>query len=306
MMQTAQSLVMIGLGKMGAGMAARVREAGLTAYGVDPFVADADAKSLDELLPTLPTTPEPRVFWMMLQLKPLEIVIGQLLELARPGDIVVDGGNSNFRESIARGLRFEEKGIRFVDVGVSGGVWGHEYGYPLMVGGDAAAVAYLGPLLSALAGEARWGHMGPIGSGHRVKAVHNAIEYGLMQSYAEGFGLLANDPDYPDFDLEAIAHLWNGGSVIRSWLLELMERAFSASPRLDDIEPYVDDTGEGRWTMKEAIDAAVPTPALAAALFARFSSRGEADFAAKATSALRNQFGGHAMKMVETTELKPK
>jgi 6-phosphogluconate dehydrogenase len=304
MTKQAERVVMIGLGKMGAGMALRLGEAGLEVLGVDPFVPGATAKSLDELIPTLPEEPEPRVFWMMLQLKPLELTLDKLQELARPGDIVVDGGNSNFRDSIARAERFAARGVRFVDCGVSGGVWGHQYGYPLMVGGEQEAITYLEPVLKALAGEARWGRMGPVGSGHRVKAVHNAVEYGIMQSYAEGFNLLANDPDYPDFDLEEIAHLWNGGSVIRSWLLELLERAFKESPRLEDVEPYVDDTGEGRWTMKEAIDAAVPTPALAAALFARFSSRGEGDFAAKASSALRNQFGGHAMKMAAPVETK--
>jgi 6-phosphogluconate dehydrogenase len=300
---SAQQMVMIGLGKMGAGMAARARGAGVEVLGVDPFVDGADAKAVAELLPRL--TSAPRVFWMMLQIKPLEIVIEQLLQepgLIRPGDIVVDGGNSNFRLSIARGELFEAKGVRFVDVGVSGGVWGEEYGYPLMAGGSNEAVAYLAPVLEALAGEAEWAHVGPTGAGHRVKAVHNAIEYVVMHGIAEGFELLENDPDF-DFDLKQIAHLWNGGSVIRSWLLELFERALTEDPHLEKISGYVDDTGEGRWTLKEAIDAEVPAPALAIALFARFSSRQDDSFTAKGLAAMRNQFGGHALKLVETTEL---
>lgn len=301
--QQAKQMVMIGLGKMGAGMAARARAAGIEVLGVDPFVDSADAKSVAELLPRLSSAP--RVFWMMLQIKPLEIVIGQLLEepgLIRPGDIVVDGGNSNFRLSIARGQTFAAKDVHFVDVGVSGGVWGEEYGYPLMAGGASEAVNYLAPVLAALAGEAEWAHVGPTGAGHRVKAVHNAIEYVVMHGIAEGFELLENDPDF-DFDLKQIAHLWNGGSVIRSWLLELFERALSEDPHLEQIAGYVEDTGEGRWTLKEAIDAGVPASGLAIALFARFSSRQDDSFTAKALAAMRNQFGGHALKLVKTTEL---
>jgi 6-phosphogluconate dehydrogenase len=210
---------------------------------------------------------------------------------------VVDGGNSNFRDSQRRAAEAEAKGVFFLDAGVSGGVWGLTEGYCLMVGGGEEGFRIIEPALQSLAPDGGYAHVGPSGAGHFVKMVHNGIEYGLMQAYAEGFELLRGIEDF-ELDLGQVAALWQHGSVVRSWLLELLERAFEEDPGLEQIRGFVEDSGEGRWTVHEAIEAAVPVPAIALALFARFSSRQDESFAAKVNAALRKQFGGHAVKSV--------
>jgi 6-phosphogluconate dehydrogenase len=257
---------------------------GVGATGVD---------SLKELVAQLEA---PRSVWIMVPAgDPTEQTIDQLLELMSEGDLIADGGNSKWTDSVARHAKCAEHGIHFVDVGTSGGVWGLEVGYCMMVGGDEEPVERLKPVLDVLAPPNGWARMGGPGSGHYVKMVHNGIEYGLMQAYAEGFELL-HKSEY-GLDVEQIANLWGQGSVVRSWLLELAARAFEADgPDLHALEGYVEDSGEGRWTLESGIDHDVPMPALTAALFARFSSRGNGDYAARMLAALRNQFGGHAVK----------
>jgi 6-phosphogluconate dehydrogenase len=218
-----------------------------------------------------------------------------LLGLAEPGDVIVDGGNSNFRDGQRRFADAQAKGIHFVDCGTSGGVWGYANGYCLMVGGDGSAVAQVEPVFRDLAPDDGYAHVGPSGAGHFVKMVHNGIEYGLMQAYAEGFEVMKSSEF--DLDLHEIAGIWRYGSVVRSWLLELLHAAFEAEgPHLDAIRGYVEDSGEGRWTIHEAMAEDVPVPVITAALFARFASRQDESFAAKVNAALRNQFGGHAVR----------
>jgi 6-phosphogluconate dehydrogenase len=224
-----------------------------------------------------------------------EGVFQDLLKLADKGDTIVDGGNSNFRDSQRRNREAQEKGLHFVDAGVSGGIWGLEVGFCLMVGGEKEPVQRLEPIFESLAPEDGYAHVGASGAGHFTKMVHNGIEYGLMQAYAEGFEIMEHSEF--DLDLEQIAGIWRYGSVVRSWLLELLHSAFeSHGGKLADIAPYVDDSGEGRWTIHEAIAENVPAPVISAALFARFASRDETNFAAKVAAALRNEFGGHAIK----------
>jgi 6-phosphogluconate dehydrogenase len=289
-------LGMIGLGRMGAGMTERLREAGHEIQTYDPNVEARTASSLAELKDQLKA---PRAFWMMIPAGEItEQTFQQLLELADKGDTIVDGGNSNFRDSKRRYVEAKHKDIHFVDAGVSGGVWGLEIGFCLMVGGDDEPVGRLEPIFVSLAPEDGYAHVGPSGAGHFVKMVHNGIEYGLMQSYAEGFEIMEHS-EY-DLDAHAISGIWRNGSVVRSWLLELLHSAFeSHGAKLDDIAPYVEDSGEGRWTINEAINENVPAPVIAASLFARFASRDEIKFSAKVAAALRNQFGGHAVKAVE-------
>jgi 6-phosphogluconate dehydrogenase len=230
-----------------------------------------------------------------------EAVFRDLLELAEPGDTIVDGGNSNFRDSQRRYRECKEKGLQFVDAGVSGGIWGLEVGFCLMVGGDDDAVKQLEPIFHSLAPEEGYSHVGASGAGHFTKMVHNGIEYGLMQSYAEGFEIIEHSEF--DIDLHELSGIWRNGSVVRSWLLELLHSAFEEhGNKLDDIAPYVEDSGEGRWTIHEAIAENVPAPVISAALFARFASRNEINFAAKVAAALRNQFGGHAIKAMARAE----
>ncbi len=286
-------LGMIGLGRMGNGMTERLREHGHDVKTYDPNVESRTASSLEEL--RLQLDP-PRAFWMMVPAgKVTEDVFEQLLGLAEEGDTVVDGGNSNFRDSQRRFRDAQAKGLHFVDAGVSGGIWGLEVGFCLMVGGEAEPVRRLQPVFEALAPEDGYAHVGASGAGHFVKMVHNGIEYGLMQSYAEGFEIL----EHSEFglDLREISGIWRYGSVVRSWLLELLHQAFEQhGGKLEDIAPYVEDSGEGRWTIHEAIAENVPAPVISAALYARFATRDEINFAAKVTAALRNQFGGHAIK----------
>ena len=287
---------MIGLGRMGSGMTERLREGGHDVQTYDPNVESRTAASLLELKQQLVT---PRAFWMMIPAgKITEDVFEQLLELADEGDTIVDGGNSNFRDSQRRSAEAQKQGLHFLDAGVSGGIWGLEVGFCLMVGGDEAPVKRLEPIFTTLAPEEGYAHVGSSGAGHFVKMVHNGIEYGLMQSYAEGFEIMEHS-EY-DLDAHAISGIWRNGSVVRSWLLELLHAAFEQhGSKLDDIAPYVEDSGEGRWTINEAINENVPVPVIAASLFARFQSRDEIKFSAKVAAALRQQFGGHAVRALE-------
>jgi 6-phosphogluconate dehydrogenase len=287
---------MIGLGRMGHGMTERLREHGHEIATYDPNVEERTATSLSELKGQLDA---PRAFWMMIPAgKITEDVFHQLLEIADEGDTIVDGGNSNFRDSKRRYVEAGHKGIHYVDAGVSGGIWGLEVGFCLMVGGDDEPVKRLEPILESLAPEEGYSHVGPSGAGHFVKMVHNGIEYGLMQSYAEGFEIM--DHSEYDLDLHAISGIWRNGSVVRSWLLELLHAAFEQhGGKLEDIAPFVEDSGEGRWTISEAIEENVPAPVIAASLFARFASRDDIKFSAKVAAALRQQFGGHAVKALE-------
>jgi 6-phosphogluconate dehydrogenase len=289
-------LGMIGLGRMGHGMTERLREHGHDVRSYDPNVAERTAGSLAELKEQLKV---PRAFWMMIPAGAItETTFHELLGVAEEGDTIVDGGNSNFRDSRRRHGEAQRYGIHYVDAGVSGGIWGLEIGFCLMVGGDAEPVQRLEPIFESLAPEEGYAHVGPSGAGHFVKMIHNGIEYGLMQSYAEGFEIM-DHAEY-DLDLHQISGIWRNGSVVRSWLLELLHSAFEQhGSQLDDIAPYVEDSGEGRWTISEAMNENVPVPVIAASLFARFASRDEIKFSAKVTAALRNQFGGHAIRAVE-------
>jgi 6-phosphogluconate dehydrogenase len=285
-------LGMIGLGRMGGNMTKRLEEHGHDVKTYDPKV-ESTAATLEELRDQLDA---PRSFWMMVPAgKITEDTFQTLLGLAGQGDVIVDGGNSNFRDSQRRYAAAKEKGVHFVDAGVSGGIWGLEVGYCLMVGGDDGAVAQVEPVFRDLAPEDGYAHVGAAGAGHFVKMVHNGIEYGLMQAYAEGFEILKGS----EFELELkdIAGIWRYGSVVRSWLLELLYDAFEQEGNdLADIAGYVEDSGEGRWTVFEAINESVPAPVIAASLFARFASRQDESFGAKINAALRKQFGGHAVK----------
>ena len=285
-------LGMVGQGRMGAGMTERLRRDGHEVQTYDPMV-DSTAGSLAELAAQLEA---PRVVWLMIPAgEPTEAAFRQLLELVGPGDTIVDGANSNFRDSQRRAAEARARGIRFVDVGVSGGVWGLEVGFCLMAGGDEDAVTPLEPVFGSLAPGDGYAHVGPSGAGHFVKMVHNGIEYGLMQAYAEGFEILKAS-EFP-IDATQVAALWRQGSVVRSWLLDLLHDAFrEEGADLDGIAGYVEDSGEGRWTVFEAINESVPAPVITAALFARFASRQDESFAAKVNAALRNQFGGHAVR----------
>ena len=289
-------LGMIGLGRMGHGMTERLREGGHDVQTYDPQVEERTAGSLEELKSQLEA---PRAFWMMVPSgKVTEDVFQQLLTIADEGDTIIDGGNSNFRDSKRRYVEAGQKKIHFIDAGVSGGIWGLEVGFCLMVGGDDEPVSRLEPIFETLAPDDGYAHVGSSGSGHFVKMVHNGIEYGLMQSYAEGFEIM--DHSEYDLDLPTVAGIWRNGSVVRSWLLELLYAAFQQhGNKLDDIAPYVEDSGEGRWTINEAINENVPAPVIAASLFARFASRDEIKFSAKVAAALRQQFGGHAIRALE-------
>ena len=284
-------LGMVGLGRMGAGMTERLRQAGHEVQTYDPNV-ESTASSLAELAQQLEP---PRHAWMMVPAGEItESTFQELLGILEPGDAIVDGGNSNFHHSKRRAGEAKQRGIFFVDAGVSGGIWGLREGFALMVGGEAEPVGRLEPIFEALAPAGGYGHVGPSGAGHFVKMVHNGVEYGLMQAYAEGFDLMQAS-EY-ELDLAAVAELWRHGSVVRSWLLDLLARALDENPGLAHIRGYVEDSGEGRWTVEQAIDTAVPLHVITAALYARFASREEESFAAKVNAALREQFGGHAVK----------
>ena len=285
-------LGMVGLGRMGGNMAKRLRRGGHEVIGYSRDRAVSDVGSLSELVGGLNA---PRTVWLMIPAgDPTEQTIQELAGLLQAGDLIVDGGNSNFRDSMRRGAELEKRGLLFVDAGTSGGIWGLEVGYCLMVGGSEEGFRRVEPALKTLAPEDGYAHVGPVGAGHFTKMVHNGIEYAMLQAYAEGFEIL--EASQFDLDLHRIASLWNHGSVVRSWLLELAERAFAKDPDLSQIRGYVEDSGEGRWTVFEAINENVAAPTIAASLFARFVSRQEDSFAMKVIAALRNEFGGHAVK----------
>ena len=298
-------LGIIGLGKMGGNMARRLRRAGISVVGfnrdaaITRALADecglVAAASAQELVDKLDA---PRVLWLMLPAGEItESYVQQMAELLQPGDTLVDGANSFYKDSIRRGEQLAIAGIDFIDAGVSGGVWGLENGYAMMVGGRDAAFGRLRPVVEALApGKNRgWVHTGPIGSGHFTKMIHNGIEYGMMQAYAEGFALLKGREDF-SLDLAAIAESWRHGSVVRSWLLDLSAAVLADDQDLDSIDPYVADSGEGRWTALEGIEQGIPTPVMSLALMARFASQGQQDYSAKLLAMMRNQFGGHDIK----------
>jgi 6-phosphogluconate dehydrogenase len=286
------NLGMVGLGRMGANMVERLREHGHT---VETYARTNPERTADSLVELATKLPEPRVVWLMIPAgDPTESAFQTLLGLLEDGDIVVDGGNSNFRDSQRRAAEAAKKRVAFLDAGVSGGIWGLKEGYALMAGGSADAVKLVRPAFEALAPEGGFAHVGPSGAGHFVKMVHNGVEYGLMQAYAEGFELLQASEF--DLDLAAVAELWRHGSVVRSWLLDLLARALEEDPGLVGVRGYVEDSGEGRWTVEHAIESAVPLHVITAALYARFASRQDESFAAKVNAALRNQFGGHAVR----------
>ena len=287
---------LIGLGKMGFNMRERLRKNGIEVTGLDHNPEVTDVASMDELIKAVPA---PRLIWVMVPSGDVTAsVIAELGDKLDAGDLVIDGGNSRFTEDQKHGAVLAEKGIRFADCGVSGGVWGLKNGYGLMAGGDAADIEHALPVFDALRPEGEradsFVHVGGIGAGHYAKMVHNGIEYGLMQAYAEGYELLAAK-DIVD-DLPGTFRAWQKGTVVRSWLLDLMVKALEEDPGLASIDDYVEDSGEGRWTVEEAIANAVPAPAITAALFARFSSREDNSPAMKMVSALRHQFGGHATR----------
>ncbi|GAA4351138.1 decarboxylating 6-phosphogluconate dehydrogenase [Angustibacter luteus] len=290
---------LIGLGKMGGNMRTRLRAAGHEVVGYDRNADISDATSLEAMVGELEA---PRVVWVMVPAgEPTRQTVEQLGELLSEGDLVIDGGNSKWLDDAKNAAHLHERNIGFVDCGVSGGIWGAELGYGLMCGGTADNVAIAMPIFDALRPEGPreegFVHAGEVGAGHYTKMVHNGIEYGLMQAYAEGYELLLKKDLVTD--VPGAFKAWSRGTVVRSWLLDLMVRALEQDPELDEIRGYVDDTGEGRWTVQEGVENAVPMPVISGALFARFVSRQDDSPAMKAVAALRNQFGGHAVKAVE-------
>ncbi len=291
-------LGLVGLGKMGFNMRERLRAGGHDVVGYDPRPEVSDVPTLAALTAKLQ---QPRVVWVMVPSGPItHDTIVSLSEVLSTGDLVVDGGNSRFTEDGPHAELLAEKGVGFIDAGVSGGIWGLTEGYGLMVGGSDADIARMMPVFDALRppGPVADGfvHAGPVGAGHYAKMVHNGIEYGLMMAYAEGYELLAAEPLVTD--TQAVIQAWTNGTVVRSWLQQLLAKALAEDPNFTDISDYTEDSGEGRWTVEEAINHRVPTPVIAASLFARFASRQEQSPTMKAVSALRNQFGGHAVKRI--------
>jgi len=291
----------VGLGRMGGNMVTRLVQGGhrVVAYDRSPGAAAQAKASGAEVVATLAELPNalrpPRATWIMVPAgEPTESTIQTLAGVLARDDIVVDGGNTRWTDDVRRGRELAARGLHYVDAGTSGGIWGLENGYCLMVGGEAGAVARLAPVFTTLAPPDGWLHVGGVGAGHYVKMIHNGIEYGMMQAYAEGFELMSAS-EYR-LDLAAIAALWNQGSVVRSWLLELAANALRSDPTLAQLKPYVEDSGEGRWTVEDAVQKAVPAPVITAALYARFRSRRENSFADRLLAALRNQFGGHAVR----------
>ena len=283
---------MVGLGRMGAGMAERLRRSGHDVVGYDRNPDVSEVGSLRELVDALAP---PRVIWVMVPAgDPTEATLKELAGFVSSGDILIDGGNSMYKDSVRRAKELAERDIKFLDIGTSGGIWGLEVGFCLMAGGPKDAFETVEPVLAALAPENGYALVGPSGAGHFTKMVHNGIEYGMLQAYAEGFDLLqAYDAE---LDLRQLASLWNQGSVVRSWLLELAERAFEKDAKLEGLRGYVDDSGEGRWTVLDAIERGVAVDGIAHSLFRRFTSREEDSFSMRVIAALRNEFGGHEVK----------
>ena len=298
-------VAMIGLGRMGGNMARRLLRGGHRVvvwnrtFSKAQELASEGGEAVADFAALVSKLPAPRVLWLMLPNGiPTQEAIDELVPLLSDGDIVIDGGNSYFKEDIARAEALAAHKLRYLDIGTSGGVWGLQVGYCMMIGGERSAFEHIEPILKTLAPEGTgYGYMGSAGAGHFVKMVHNGIEYGMMQAYGEGFELL--QASRWDLDLGAIADLWGKGSVVRSWLLELAADAFRKDPGLEQIAGYVDDTGEGRWTVEQAIELGVPMPIIANSLFMRFRSRQPDSFSAKVLAALRNEFGGHAVKEKE-------
>ncbi|MCZ6614619.1 MAG: decarboxylating 6-phosphogluconate dehydrogenase [Chloroflexi bacterium] len=300
-------LGMIGLGRMGGNMVQRLLQGGhrIVAYDANAEAIQTavqqgavSAASIADLATQLTV---PRAVWVMVPSgEPTEGTINALAGALSPGDVIVDGGNANYKDSIRRAASLKRRGIAFLDAGTSGGIWGLKEGYSLMVGGDAEVFKRLEPIFQTLAPapDRGYGRVGPAGAGHFVKMVHNGIEYGLMQAYAEGFELMEAKTEF-NLDLGQIAEVWRHGSVVRSWLLDLTAEALQEDPTLEDLEPYVEDSGEGRWTVQESIELAVPVPVITLALQARFRSRQDRPFGARLLAAMRNRFGGHAVKKAE-------
>lgn len=299
----------LGLGKMGKNMALRLARNGhrVVVYNrttekalelaEDETGIDA-VRTFEELAEALEP---PRVAWSMVPAgAPTDKMIDNLVDVLEEGDVIIDGGNSNYHKTLDRAERVKVRGLKFLDVGTSGGIWGLEEGYSMMVGGPEEVVERLRPIFETLAPgpDKGWGHVGPNGAGHYVKMVHNGIEYGLMEAYAEGFEILKSKEEF-DLDLHRVAEIWRFGSVVRSWLLDLTAEALSQDQEMEDIRPWVDDSGEGRWTVFEAIDQDIPAPVITLALIRRLASRQEESYAYKLLASMRNQFGGHAVKMDE-------
>ena len=283
---------MVGLGRMGGNMAERLRRHGHEVVGFDHDPAVSKIASLAELAAALPT---PRVAWVMVPSgDPTEKTVATLGSLLAAGDLVIEGGNSFYRDSIRRAAQLGERGIGFIDAGTSGGIWGLSEGYCIMAGGDPAHVAIAQPIFDALAQAGGFAHVGPVGAGHFTKMVHNGVEYGMMQAFGEGYELLRAAE--LGIDVERAIEVWRHGSVVRSWLLDLLAKALAEDPGLAGIKGWAEDSGEGRWTVQEAVRLSVPAPVLSASLYARFASRQEDAPAMKVIAALRNQFGGHAVK----------
>ena len=302
-------LAMIGLGKMGANMVRRLAndKHEIVAYDVSHQAARNLERELDgvsaveDLEILLASLPAPRVIWLMVPHQFVDQTIGELLAAGlSAGDIIIDGGNSNYKQSQQRGEYLQQQSIHFIDSGTSGGVWGLDNGYSLMVGGSDVAVSFVEPVLKSLApsGETGWGHVGPVGAGHYVKMVHNGIEYGMMQAYAEGFELM-DSKDEMNLDMHQISRIWQHGSVVRSWLLDLIADALEQDIDMSALSDFVDDSGEGRWVVQDSIDEAVPTPVLTLALQMRFRSRQDPSYAGKVLNAMRAGFGGHPIKAVK-------
>ncbi len=297
-------LGMVGLGRMGANMVERLvrgrhrlvgydRDAGAVAR-----VVAAGAEGADSLSGLAGKLGKPRAVWIMVPSgSPVDDTIATLLPLLSKGDILIDGGNSNYKDTQRRAASLKSQGFQFVDVGTSGGIWGLKEGYSMMIGGDSTAVEHLRPLFETLAPgkDIGWGHVGPSGSGHFVKMIHNGIEYGMMQAFAEGFAILKKKNEFA-LDLHQVAEIWRTGSVVRSWLLDLTALALKANPEMAGIAPYVSDSGEGRWTVAEAVDLDVPAPIITLSLLQRLTSRDSDSYSDKLLAAMRNQFGGHAIK----------
>jgi 6-phosphogluconate dehydrogenase len=297
-------IAMIGLGRMGANMAQRLMRGGHRVIGYDPapaarqLIEEKGAQSADSLEALVGKLRTPRVLWLMVPAGEItDATISALSPLLSPGDTLIDGGNSNFHDTQRRAAALAQRSIQYVDSGTSGGVWGLEEGYSLMIGGDEALIERLRPIFETLAPapDKGWGRVGAVGSGHYTKMIHNGIEYGLMQAYAEGFSILQHKSEFK-LDLHQIAEIWRYGSVVRSWLLDLTADALGKNPTLRGIAPYVADSGEGRWTVSEAIELGVPAVVITASLLERLRSRDADSFSDKLLSAMRNEFGGHPIK----------
>jgi 6-phosphogluconate dehydrogenase len=295
-------LGMIGLGRMGGNMAERLLRGGHVVHGFDPAQAARDAlakdggKPADTLEALVAALPAPRVVWMMVPAGSItDGTVDTLAGLLAKGDVIVDGGNSNYKDTLRRAGALAARGIGYIDCGTSGGVWGLAEGYSMMIGGDDDAVAQVEPVFRDLAPEDGYAHVGAAGAGHFVKMVHNGIEYGMMQAYAEGFSILQHKQEFA-LDLHQVANIWRDGSVVRSWLLDLTAHALGKNPTMEGISPWVDDSGEGRWTVQEAIDLDVPAPVIALSLISRLRSRDDDSYADKLLAAMRNEFGGHAIR----------